>query len=106
MSFTVVGQQPVEYDMVFNITAMGPLQRMDLQGVGLSDKVLTSIRSLSYDRATKVAIRFSKQWWNAISCRIYRGISSSDLPISNVVCLSWNDGENSPAVIMVSYSWV
>ena len=102
---TVAGQPPVKYDMVFNTTAMGPLQRMDLQGLELPEKVLTGIRSLSYDRATKVAIRFSKQWWNPDSTKIYGGISSSDLPISNVVYPSWNDGEDNPAVLMVSYSW-
>ena len=105
ISVTVAGLPPVKYDMVFNTTAMGPLQRMDLQGLRLPDKVLTGIRSLSYDRATKVAIRFSKQWWNPNSTEIYGGISSSDLPISNVVYPSWNDGEDKPAVLMVSYSW-
>ena len=105
ISVTVAGQQPVEYDMVFNTTAMGPLQRMDLQGLGLPNQILTDIRSLSYDRATKVAIRFSKPWWNPNSKEIYGGISSSDLPISNVVYPSWNDGEENPAVLMVSYSW-
>ena len=102
---TVDGQQPVEYDMVFNTTAIGPLQRINLQGLGLPDKVLTGIRSLSYDRATKVAIRFSKQWWNPNSTKIYEGVSSSDLPISNIVYPSWNDDEDNPAVLMVSYSW-
>ena len=78
---------------------------MDLQGLGLPDKTLTAIRSLSYDRATKVAIRFSKPWWNPKSKDIYGGISSTDLPISKVVYPSWNDGEENPAVLMVSYSW-
>ncbi|KAL8791143.1 MAG: hypothetical protein Q9195_006040 [Heterodermia aff. obscurata] len=105
ISVTVAGQQPVEYDMVFNTTAMGPLQRMDLQGLGLPDNILTGIRSLSYDRATKVAIRFSKPWWNPNSTLVYGGVSSSDLPISNVVYPSWNDGEDNPAVLMVSYAW-
>ncbi|KIW69865.1 hypothetical protein PV04_02187 [Phialophora macrospora] len=91
---TVAGGQAVDYDMVFNTTAMGPLQRMDLHGLGLPDKILTGIRSLSYDRATKVVIRFTKPWWCA-----------TDLPISNVVYPSWNDGPDHPAALMVSYSW-
>ncbi len=105
ISVTVAGQQPVEYDMVFNTTAMGPLQQMDLQGLGLPDNILTGIRSLSYDRSTKVAIRFSKPWWNPGSTAVYGGYSRSDLPISNVIYPSWNDGPDSSAVLMVSYSW-
>jgi monoamine oxidase len=51
------------YDMVFKTTAMGPLQRMDLSGLNLPDIVLDAIRGLSYDRATKVAIKFKQAWW-------------------------------------------
>ena len=105
ISVTVTGQQPVEYDMVFNTTAMGPLQQMDLQGLKLPEKILTGIRSLSYDRSTKVAIRFSRPWWNPDSTKIYGGISRTDLPISNVVYPSWNDGTTNSAVLMVSYTW-
>jgi monoamine oxidase len=106
MSVTVAGGQAVEYDMVFNTTAMGPLQRMDLHGLGLPDRILTGIRSLSYDRATKVVIRFTKPWWCAAPRpKIYGGVSQTDLPISNVVYPSWNDGPDHPAVLMVSYSW-
>lgn len=105
ISVTVKGQNPVNYDMVFNTTAMSPLQHMDLQGLGLPDQILTGIRTLSYDRATKVAIRFTKPWWNPVPEAIYGGISTSDLPISNIVYPSWNDGPNNPAVLMVSYSW-
>ncbi len=112
ISVTVSGPNapklPVEYDMVFNNTAMGPLQQMNLDGLGLPDNILTGIRSLSYDRATKVAIKFKTPWWQPSSfppTMIYGGISGSDLPISNVVYPSCNDGPNNPAVLMVSYSW-
>lgn len=105
ISVTVAGQKPVEYDMVFNTTAMAPLQKMDLEGLHLPNQILTGIRSLSYDRATKVAIRFSRPWWNSDPKKIYGGVSASDLPISNVVYPSWNDGPDKPAVLMVSYSW-
>ncbi|KAK0727692.1 hypothetical protein B0T26DRAFT_799630 [Lasiosphaeria miniovina] len=71
------GQDPKTeaYDMVFNTTAMAPLQRMDIEGLELPDNVLTAIRALSYDRATKV------------------------------VYPSWDDGPDAPAVLKVSYSW-
>ena len=104
---TVAGQKPDPYDMVFNTTAMGPLQQMDLHGLSLPKDILTGIRSLSYDRATKVAIRFSTPWWKDKDTGkvLIGGISQSDLPISNVVYPSWDDGEDNPAVIMVSYAW-
>lgn len=104
ISVTVAGKRAVEYDMVFNTTALGPLQQMDLEGLALPDNVLTGIRSLSYDRATKVAIRFSSPWWKVNGVVLKGGISQSDLSISNVVYPSWDVDENS-AVLMVSYSW-
>ncbi|KAM0354983.1 hypothetical protein ACHAPU_000827 [Fusarium lateritium] len=104
------------YDMVFNTTAMGPLQRMDIQGLvsgfGLpatQKKILTGIRALSYDRACKVAIKFKTRWWKGMyqSSKDHvtiGGVSSTDLCVSNVVYPSWDDGDK-PAVLMVSYSW-
>jgi monoamine oxidase len=96
-----------QYDMVFSTTAMGPLQRMDLAGLELPDEVITGIRALSYDRATKVAIKFKTRWWKGFyrSPDRWGGVSQSDLPISNVVYPSWDDGEDSPAVLIVSYTW-
>ncbi|KAM0283393.1 hypothetical protein ACHAQH_002516 [Verticillium albo-atrum] len=81
-----------QYSMVFNTTAMAPLQRMDIQGLGLDDEILTGIRALSYDRATKGNDK-------------YGGVSQSDLPISNIVYPSWDDCADSPNVLMVSYAW-
>ncbi|KAM0335647.1 hypothetical protein ACHAQA_000696 [Verticillium albo-atrum] len=100
-------QPPIQYDMVFSTTAMAPLQRMDIEGLNLDDEILTGIRALSYDRATKVAIKFKTRWWSSFykGSDIYGGVSSSDLPISNVVYPSWDDGKDSPNVLMVSYSW-
>lgn len=89
-----------DYTAVFSTTAMAPLRRIDIEGLHLPDKILTGIRSLSYDRATKVAIKFASPWWTLVG-----GVSSTDLPISNVVYPSWNDGPDKPAVLMVSYSW-
>ena len=109
MSVTVADQEPEEYDMVFNTTAMAPLQQMDLEGLELPDQILTGIQSLSYDRAAKVAIKFSVPWWNVIYGGNGEwptgGASGSDLPIRSVVYPSWFDGQETPAVLMVSYSW-
>ncbi|KAK3501396.1 hypothetical protein B0T13DRAFT_487522 [Neurospora crassa] len=70
-----------DYSAVFSTTAMAPLRRIDIEGLHLPDKILTGIRSLSYDRATKVAIKFASPWWTL------------------------NDRPDKPAVLMVSYSW-
>ncbi|KAF4945937.1 hypothetical protein FSARC_14313 [Fusarium sarcochroum] len=106
-----------KYDMVFNTTAMGPLQRMDIQGLvkgfgfpKSQKNILTGIRALSYDRACKVAIKFKTRWWkgmyeNTKAKSKIGGVSSTDLCISNVVYPSWNDGDDKPNVLMVSYSW-
>jgi monoamine oxidase len=99
------GQNPntQSYESVFTTTTLGCLERIDIQGLSLGDDLLTGIRALSYDRATKVAIKFTDPWWTN---RIPEGgISSSDLPISNVVYPSWNDGASNHAVLMISYSW-
>jgi monoamine oxidase len=77
---------------------------MDISNLGLDEDTLTGIRALSYDRATKVGIEFSSNWWYPPLQKNIGGISSSDLPISNVVCPYWYDDDNTPAVLMVSYS--
>ncbi|KAJ4012635.1 hypothetical protein NW752_008348 [Fusarium irregulare] len=108
--------EPESYDMVFNTTAMGPLQRMDIAGLvpgfglpGTQKKILTGIRALSYDRACKVAIKFKTRWWKdmyktSTTHDVIGGVSGTDLSISNVVYPSWDDGDKA-AVLMVSYSW-
>lgn len=108
---TTVGATPTTtfYDKVFTTTAMAPLQRIDLDpSLALPPSVLDGIRSLSYDRATKVVIKFKSRWWSAFyppSGPLTGGISKTDLPLSNVVYPSWDDGPSTPAVLMVSYTW-
>ncbi|KAF4551415.1 Flavin containing amine oxidoreductase-like protein 5 [Elsinoe fawcettii] len=104
-----------QYDAVFSTTTFGALQRMDLSGLNLTQRQLIGIRALSYDRATKVAIKFSSAWWNKYMPNSkkgppykYGGVSSSDLPVSNVVYPSWHDttnGVDQAHTIIVSYSW-
>ncbi|KAF5683551.1 hypothetical protein FDENT_7163 [Fusarium denticulatum] len=108
------GLKRESYEMVFNTTAMGPLQRMDISGlisgfgpIDIQRKILTGIRALSYDRACKVAIKFKTRWWKGMYNDVgekYGGVSASDLSISNVVYPSWDDGDKA-AVLIVSYTW-
>ncbi|KAK4170800.1 hypothetical protein QBC36DRAFT_369767 [Triangularia setosa] len=105
------GQTPStkSYDMVFNTTALGPLQKMDLSGMNLDRVILDGIRALSYDRATKVAIKFNTRWWknfypDAASVHRGGGISKSDLPLGFTVYPSWDDGDGTN-VLIVSHTW-
>jgi monoamine oxidase len=94
------------YESVYNTTTFGCMERMDIQGLGLSDDILTGIRALSYDRATKVCIKFNSPWWNVLGTPkdpFVGGVSSTDLPISNVVYPSWNDAGSN--ILMISYAW-
>jgi hypothetical protein len=54
---TVETQQSKSFNTVVATPALGCLQRMDLEGLNLSYDVLMGIRTLAYDRATKVAIK-------------------------------------------------
>ncbi|KAF1992764.1 hypothetical protein P154DRAFT_549918 [Amniculicola lignicola CBS 123094] len=103
---TVATQQSKDFNLVISTTALGCLQRMDLQGLNLDPSVQMGIRSLSYDRATKVAIKFTDRWWMNSGLTGLGGVSACDLPISNIVYPSWDDGDNAQNyILMASYSW-
>ena len=93
------------YAYVFNTTTMSCLYQMDISGLGLSEELYTGIRTLSYDRSCKVAIAFDHPWWDIYPATANGGTSSTDLPIRTVVYPNWNDGEESPAVLIASYTW-
>ncbi|EXJ72280.1 uncharacterized protein A1O5_04784 [Cladophialophora psammophila CBS 110553] len=122
IAVSVVGGQAQNYESVINTTTMGCLGRMDIAGLQLDDDVLTGVRALSYDRATKVAIKFNSDWWtpllnkqasrnpkipgpdnNPPAVSFLGGVSSTDLPISNVVYPSWQD--EGSTILMISYAW-
>ena len=105
-------QRTAQYKAVFNTTAMGCLQQMDLSKLGLDQDILQGIRTLNYDRASKVAIKFSRNWWRDLVAlpttprnKRFGGMSASDLIISNVVYPSWDDGLDAHTVLIVSYTW-
>ena len=99
---------PRSYCSVFNTTTMGCLAQMDTSGLSLSEDQQTAIRALSYDRACKVAIKFSRAWWVEFGVEPGSGGSSAtDLPVRTVVYPSWIDDNDpsKPATIIVSYTW-
>ncbi|CAL1716006.1 unnamed protein product [Somion occarium] len=97
---------PRQYDAVFNTTTMGCLGQMDLSRLPLNEGQQMAIRALSYDKACKVAIKFSNAWWSRFGLPAGAGGSSAtDLPIRVTVYPSWDDGEDDPAVAICSYTW-
>ena len=108
MYVEIVGEeQPRSYATVFNTTTLACLQRMDLRELELHPSQKDAIRSLNYDHSCKVAIKFKYPWWIK-TCGIIRGgVASTDLPLRTCVYPSYNlhDGENKPAVLLVSYTW-
>lgn len=92
------------YKSVFNTTALPYLQRMDTSELRLPRPIHTGIRTLNYDRATKVTIKFKTAWWRKW-LQMPGGVSACDLPVSNIVYPSWPIKEGEPAVLLASYSW-
>ncbi|KAK4066244.1 uncharacterized protein Triagg1_8076 [Trichoderma aggressivum f. europaeum] len=107
MSVKIGGKDYSGYSTVFNTTALGCLDRMDLRGLNLHPTQADAIRCLHYDNSTKVALKFSYPWWIkdcGITCG---GAASTDLPLRTCVYPSYNlhDGEGNPAVLLASYTW-
>jgi monoamine oxidase len=95
------------YSAVFNSTTLGALGRIELNGLGSEDQI-TAIRSLAYDSAAKIAIKFKTAWWiERGGMDKFGGISSTDLPIRVVAYPAWTDKDdpNKPTVLIASYTW-
>lgn len=75
-------EEPVRrYASVINTTTLACLQRVDTTNLELSPTVKIATRTLRYDSATKVAIKFNMAWW-ITKCGIKSGgVAYTDLPI-------------------------
>lgn len=100
-------EEPRTYATVFNATTMGCLGRMDLSKLPLTPDQRIAVRTLSYDSACKVAIKFSRAWWVELGVEPGKGgASNTDLPIRTMVFPSWIDvSPENPAVLICSYTW-
>ncbi|KAL8954714.1 MAG: hypothetical protein Q9193_007122, partial [Seirophora villosa] len=100
--------EPVRrYASVINTTTLACLQRVDTTNLELSPTVKIATRTLHYDSATKVAIKFNKAWW-ITKCGIGSGgVAYTDLPIRACVYPSYNihDDPEKPAILLCTYSW-
>ena len=86
------------YSAVFNSTNLGCFGQMNLGGLPIKSDPFsqwTAIRSLSYDSAGKVAIKFKTAWWiSEGNMNKLGGVSMTDFPICVTVCPSWMDTDD------------
>ena len=101
------GQWQGAYVGVFNSTAMGCMQRMDLSKAGLNYGQKQAIRSLGYGASAKIGMKFSRPWWITDFAINQGGLGHTDLPIRTTVYPSYNlyDPPENSAVLLCSYSW-
>ena len=94
-----------KYMTVFATPTLACLQRMDLTGLELLYEQKDALRSLHYDSASKVAMKFSEPWW--IELGIEGGLGKTDMPLRTCVYPSYNldDPKKASAVLLCSYSW-
>ena len=81
IDITVRGEPEArKYAAVFNTTTLACLQRMDLTKLELLYEQKDAIRSLHYDTASKVGMKFKNPWW--INYGINQGgLGKTDMPI-------------------------
>jgi len=73
-------KEPRKYAAVFNTTTLACLQRIDLTGLELLYEQKDAIRSLHYDTASKVGIKFTNAWWIKYGIR-EGGLGKTDMPL-------------------------
>ncbi|QRV94780.1 Flavin containing amine oxidoreductase [Ceratobasidium sp. AG-Ba] len=95
-----------EYDHVVSTVPLSCLGQIDTSHFKFPWNLQTAIRELHYDGSTKVAIRFSKRWWEdpKVVAPQIGGVSSTDRPTRTVVYPSYGIHTQSASMI-VSYTW-
>jgi len=95
------------YTHVITTTTAPCLQIMDLRNAGLNYAQREAVRTLSYDNAVKVGIKFRYRWW-AKDCGIKEGgAGKTDRPTRTVIYPSHtlNTPEEESAVLIACYNW-
>lgn len=75
-----VNDETRKYAAVFNTTTLACLQRIDLTGLELLYEQKDAIRSLHYDTASKVGIKFKTPWWMTYGIT-KGGLGKTDMPL-------------------------
>ncbi|KLO16478.1 hypothetical protein SCHPADRAFT_995057 [Schizopora paradoxa] len=92
------------YEHVISTLPFGMLRLVDTRFCGFSYALDEAIRSLRYDASVKVAIQFTKRWWEEEPYKQFGGQSKTDRPTRVVVYPSYGIG-GADAVLLASYSW-
>ena len=95
---------PHKYEHVICTIPLGCLRTVDLTEADLNYQQKTAIRCCHYDSSTKVGIKFATRWWQQGESPIIGGSSSTDRPSRTIVYPSYGD-QNSPGVMIASYTW-
>ena len=92
-----------KYAAVFNSTTLGAIQRIDLIGAELNLGTKQANRSLNYEAACRVGIRFLEAWWILSPLKVDEGgQGKTDFLIRVCVLPSYNihDDPRKPFVLL------
>ncbi|CAE6481563.1 unnamed protein product [Rhizoctonia solani] len=101
---TINNNEHTDYDHVISTMSLGCLSIVDMSKCNLDWYTQWPIRQLRYDSSVKIAIRFSKRWWETHSQPQVGGVSCTDRPTRVVVYPSYGL-HGSAATMIVSYTW-
>ena len=93
-----------EYDHVISTIPLSCLRTVDMSKCNLTYKMKAAIRALRYDASVKIAIKFSKRWWeepSLLSVPQIGGVSKTDRPTRVVVYPSYGIGEKDKGATMI-----
>ncbi|KAK7060039.1 amine oxidase [Favolaschia claudopus] len=98
------GPTDTEYDHVIPTMPLGCLRMVDTSALQFPWELQTALRTLHYDSAIKVAVKFKTRWWEKLPRPQIGGASTTDRPTRTVVYPSYGIGSKD-ATMIVSYTW-
>ncbi len=105
LAVTVDGDRiPRVYAHVISTIPLGMMRLVDTRACGFSYALKEAIRTLRYDASVKVAIKFTKRWWEEAPYNQKGGQSKTDRP-TRVVVYPSNGIGGKEAVLLASYTW-
>ncbi|KAH7349392.1 L-amino acid oxidase [Plectosphaerella cucumerina] len=107
LKLSVEGKGEHDYAHVISTVPLGALQIIDLTELDLNYNQKNAIRTLNYDPAAKIGIKFKTRWWEHLSTGPFKGGQSfTDLPIRRCVYPSYGmDVKDAPGTMIASYVW-
>lgn len=93
-----------QYEHVISTLPFGCLRMVDTSALEFPWGLQTALRTLHYDSAVKVAVKFKTRWWEKLPHPQVGGVSTTDRPTRMVVYPSYGIGSED-ATMIVSYTW-